>query len=129
MKAGARLRRAWQGMLQDGEGLPGGLGFVLRAAQVAAEGRRVRLSLPRGNPALERLSASEARRGIEAALAKRLGGPVTLELAEGAASGAIDPGKGRITDASARKDRLNRMMEGEPVLAAAVKAWDLELVD
>jgi hypothetical protein len=35
----------------------------------------------------------------------------------------------RITSESARRDRLQRMMEGEPVLHAAVQAWDLELVD
>jgi hypothetical protein len=40
----------------------------------------------------------------------------------------VDP-RGRITAETARKDRLLRMMEGEPVLSAAVQAWDLELVD
>jgi DNA polymerase-3 subunit gamma/tau len=125
---GARLRRAWTGMLQDGEGLPPGLGFMMRAAQIAPEGRTVRLTFPPGNPAVERLAHSAAKQGVEQALAKRLGGPVTLVLATGASS-AIDPQQGRITAASARQDRLKRMMEGEPVLAAAVQAWDLELVD
>jgi hypothetical protein len=53
---------------------------------------------------------------------------VTLELAT-AAAGAVDPRRGRITAETARNDRLTRMMEGEPVLTAAVQAWDLELVD
>jgi hypothetical protein len=53
---------------------------------------------------------------------------VTLELATGAAA-AVDPRQGRITAESAKKDRLARLMEGEPVLSAAVQAWDLELVD
>jgi hypothetical protein len=39
------------------------------------------------------------------------------------------PGGNRITAESARRDRLQRLMEGEPVLAAAVQAWDLELLD
>jgi len=125
---GARLRRAWTGMLQDGEGLPPGMGFMMRAAQIAPEGRTVRLTFPPGNPAIERLAHSGAKQGVEQALAKRLGGPVTLVVATGASS-AIDPQQGRITAASARHDRLKRMMEGEPVLAAAVQAWDLELVD
>ena len=30
---------------------------------------------------------------------------------------------------STRRDKLRRMTEGEPTLAAAVQAWDLELVD
>lgn len=125
---GARLRRAWNGMLQEGDGLPAGMSFMLRAAQVSAEGRSVRLALAPGSPALERLSDASARRRIEQALAKRLGGAVTLELATGAAA-AIDPAKGRITAESARQDRLRRLMDGEPVLAAAVQAWDLELVE
>ena len=64
----------------------------------------------------------------EPSLRGRTGGAVTLELATGAAA-AIDPRQGRITAESAKKDRLARMMEGEPVLSAAVQAWDLELVD
>jgi DNA polymerase-3 subunit gamma/tau len=126
---GARLKRAWTGILQEGEGLPPGMSGLLRAAQVApAAGRVVRMTVPPGHPALERLSGLTARHGLEDALGRRLGGPVTLELATGAA-GAVDPGKGRITAETARKDRLARLMEGEPVLSAAVQAWDLELVD
>jgi hypothetical protein len=126
---GARLRRAWTGILQEGEGLPPGMAGLLRAAQVSAGGgRMVRMTVPPGHPALERLSGLAARRGLEDALARRLGAAVTLELATGAA-GAVDPGRGRITAETARKDRLARMMEGEPVLTAAVQAWDLELVD
>ena len=125
---GARLRRAWQGILHDGDGLPPGMGFVLRAAQLAPEGRTVRMALPAGNPAIERLSHSAAKHALEQALGTRLGGRVTLELATGAAT-AADPRQNRITAASARHDKLRRLMEGEPVLSAAVQAWDLELVD
>jgi hypothetical protein len=125
---GARLRRAWTGILQESEGLPPGMAGLLRGAQVSAEGRTVRLALPPAHPALEKLSGAAARRGIEDALARRLGGRVTLAVATGAAA-AIDPRQGRITAESAKKDRLARMMEGEPVLSAAVQAWDLELVD
>jgi hypothetical protein len=65
---------------------------------------------------------------VEESLGRRLGGPVTLEIGTGAAA-AIDPARGRITAASARQDRLSRMMDGEPLLSAAVQAWDLELLD
>jgi len=125
---GARLRRAWNGMLQEGDGLPPGTGFILRAAQLEAAGRTVRLTFPPGSPALERLSQPAARHAVEQALARRLGGVVKLDLATGASS-AIDPAQGRFTAESVRRDRLKRMMEGEPLLAAAVQAWDLELVD
>jgi len=125
---GARLRRAWTGILQEGEGLPPGMAGLLRGAQLSAEGRTVRLALPPAHPALEKLSGTSARRAMEDALARRLGGAVTLELATGAGV-AVDPRRGRITDESAKKARLDRMMEGEPVLSAAVQAWDLELVD
>jgi len=77
---------------------------------------------------MERLSSSTARSALEQALARRLGGRVALELAAGGAT-AVDPRQNRITAASARQDRLRRLMEGEPVLSAAVQAWDLELVD
>jgi hypothetical protein len=125
---GARLRRAWTNVLQEGDGLAAGMAPLLRAAQVSAQGRTVTLALPPTHPALERLSSAAAKRGIEEALARRLGGAVTLELATGAAA-AVDPRQGRITAESAKKARLDRMMEGEPVLAAAVQALDLELVD
>jgi hypothetical protein len=126
---GARLRRAWTGILQEGDGLPPGMGMLVRAAQLSAEGRTVKLTFTPNHPALEKLSAPGAKRGLEDALARRLGGAVTLELAAGGAAAAIDPRQGRITAESARKDRLARLMEGEPVLSAAVQAWDLELVD
>jgi hypothetical protein len=125
---GARLRRAWQGILGDGEGLPPGTSLLLRAAQVAPEGRTVRMTLAAGSPAAERLSQPAARQALEQALGRRLGGRVSLQLATGAAT-AIDPKQNRITAASARHDKLRRLMEGEPVLSAAVQAWDLELVD
>jgi hypothetical protein len=88
----------------------------------------VRLTFPPGSPALERLSQPAAKQAVEQALGRRLAGPVRLEVATGAAS-AIDPAQGRFTAESVRRDRLKRMMETEPVLAAAVQAWDLELVD
>jgi hypothetical protein len=126
---GARLRRAWTGILQEGDGLPPGVSMLARAAQLSAEGRTVKMVFPANHPALERLSELGTRRGLEDAFARRLGGAVTLALAAGGAAAAIDPRQGRITAESARKDRLARLMEGEPVLSAAVQAWDLELVD
>jgi hypothetical protein len=105
------------------------MSMLVRAAQLSAEGRTVRMVFPAKHPALERLSELGSKRGLEEAFARRLGGAVTLELITGSAAAAIDPRQGRITAESARKDRLARLMDGEPVLSAAVQAWDLELVD
>ena len=60
---------------------------------------------------------------------KRVLGCTDTRAGATGAAGAVDPGRGRITAETARKDRLARLMEGEPVLSAAVQAWDLELVD
>ncbi|HEX2202175.1 MAG TPA: hypothetical protein VHG91_02700 [Longimicrobium sp.] len=119
----ARLRRAWGLILAEGDGLQQGMGLMMRAARISCEGRTVRLEFPAGHPAYEKISHPTAKRALEDALARRLGGgPVALAVATGAAAAAI-------TADSARRDRLERMMEGEPVLRAAVQAWDLELVD
>jgi DNA polymerase-3 subunit gamma/tau len=125
----ARVVAAWRTMLQNLEGLPSGMGLMLRAARPSAgAGREVRLEFPHGHPAVERLQTPTTRKAVEDALARRLGGAVTLAVTTGAAA-AIDPSTSRFTAASVRADRLQRLMEGEPVLAAAVKALDLELVE
>jgi hypothetical protein len=77
---------------------------------------------------VDQLSTPVAKRALEDALARRLGGPVTLSFGVGDAP-AQQVGGNRITAESARRDRLQRLTEGEPVLAAAVQAWDLELLD
>ncbi|HEV2148945.1 MAG TPA: hypothetical protein VGR37_16185, partial [Longimicrobiaceae bacterium] len=89
----------------------------------------VRVAVPPGSPVLDRLSAPAARRTLEDALGKRVGRRVTLSFSEGQASGGDGAGPGRITAESARRDRLRRLTEEEPLLAAAVQEWDLELVD
>jgi DNA polymerase III subunit gamma/tau len=125
----ARLTAAWRTLLQNGEGLPSGMGMMMRAARMApAGGRQARLEFPPGHPAVERLQNPVTRKAVEDALARRLGGPVSLLIATGAAA-ALDNGSSRFTAESVRRDRLERLMEGEPLLAAAVKALDLELVD
>jgi hypothetical protein len=90
------------------------------------EGGVVRVDLPAAQLALEPISSPANRRTLEAQLSQRLGRKVTLRYAAGDAPAG---GTTRITTESAKRDRLERMMEGEPVLAAAVQAWDLELAD
>jgi hypothetical protein len=61
-------------------------------------------------------------------MGRRLGRAVSLDFV---ALDEAGPGGGemRITAETARRDRLQRLTEEEPLLAAAVQAWDLELVD
>jgi DNA polymerase-3 subunit gamma/tau len=124
-----QLRHAWRAVLEEGEGVPGGMGLVLRATQVAIEGEdTVRVEVTPGSPLLERMESPAARRPLEHALSQRLGRPVRVAFAE-VSGGAAAPGANRITAETARRDRLTRLTSEEPLLAAAVQEWDLELID
>ncbi len=127
------LRRAWRSLVEDGEGIPPGMSLFLKPAQVSpGPGGEVRVTVPPASPVLDRLSAPAARRPLEEALGRRLGRRVSLAFAQGqqdAGGGGGGTGTGRITAESARRDRLRRLTEEEPLLAVAVQEWDLELVD
>jgi hypothetical protein len=125
----ARVRRAWASMLQEGDGVPGGMSVFLRAARLAVQGNEVRVEFPAGSPVLERMGSAASRRPIEEAIARRLGAEVKLFFTMGQAAAVEESAGSRITAESAKKDRLRRLAEGEPTLAAAVQAWDLELVE
>jgi hypothetical protein len=114
-------------MLQ--EGVPNGLGFFLRTARLLVQGSEVRVEFPAGSPALDKLGSSVSRKPIEETMALKLGAEVKLVFTVGQAAAVEESGGSRITAESAKKDRLRRLAEGEPTLAAAVQAWDLELVE
>jgi DNA polymerase III subunit gamma/tau len=125
----ASLRRAWRAVLEDGSGVPSGMGFFLRAAELSViDDATVGIGLPPGSPVVERMASPTVRRGLEGALAHRLGRGVTVTLVTGAASG-VETSTGRITAETARRDRLKRLVEEDPLLAAAVREWDLELLE
>ena len=128
-----QLRRAWKSLMEDGEGMPPGVPFLLKSAAVAAgPGGEVRVTVPPASPVLDRLSTPAARKPLEEALGRRLGRRVSLSFTQGqqdAGGGGGGTGAGRITAESARRDRLRRLTEEEPLLAVAVQEWDLELVD
>ncbi|WP_420130324.1 DNA polymerase III subunit gamma/tau [Longimicrobium sp.] len=125
---GRALNDAWKSMMADGTAIPGALRMILRSvSRVTAEGGQVRVELPSAS-LIPDVSSPASRRALEDALGKRLGRKVAVNYVAGQAP-AGGPAATRITNESARRDRLQRMMEGEPVLAAAVQAWDLELVD
>jgi DNA polymerase-3 subunit gamma/tau len=126
----ARVRRAWTSMVQDGDGVPKGTSMFLRSAGLTVRGNEVRVELPAGALVMDRLRSASERKPLEEAMGRRLGGvEVRLTFAEGGAATVEDAGGNRITAESAKRDRLRRLTEGEPTLAAAVQAWDLELVE
>jgi DNA polymerase-3 subunit gamma/tau len=125
---GRALNDAWKSVMADGTAIPGALRMILRSvSRVTAEGGQARVELPSAS-LIPDVSSAASRRALEEALGKRLGRKVAVNYVAGQAP-AGGPSVTRITNESARRDRLQRMMEGEPVLAAAVQAWDLELVD
>jgi hypothetical protein len=131
------LSEAWKAIMADPTAIPGALRMILRSVVrvVPAENGQARVEMPKASLNIPEVSSATTRRTLEDALGRRLGRKVTVAYAatEGPAMGNPGGGGGgapaRITSESAKRDRLNRMMEGEPVLAAAVQAWDLELVD
>lgn len=126
----ASVRRAWKAVLEEGSRVPAGTGFFLRAADLglADGGATVRVILPANAPVPEPLSDARRRAPLEQALASRLGGPVRIEIVAGE-TGPVPAADRRITAESARQERLRRMAAEEPLLEAAVREWDLELLD
>jgi DNA polymerase III subunit gamma/tau len=126
---GRALNEAWRAVMADATAIPGALRMILRSvSRVAAEGGQARVELPASSLSIPEVSSPTSRRALEEALGRRMGRRVSVLYVAGQAS-AGGPAATRITNESARRDRLQRMMEGEPVLAAAVQALDLELVD
>jgi hypothetical protein len=114
--------------MADATAIPAALRMILRSvSRVSAEGGQARVELPSAS-LIPDVGSPTSKRAVEEALGKRLGRKVAVHYVAGQAP-AGGPAGTRITNESARRDRLQRMMEGEPVLAAAVQAWDLELVD
>jgi DNA polymerase-3 subunit gamma/tau len=128
------LRQAWTAVLADTEAVPPALRMVLRSVRVSpGDGGTVTIPVPPAMLAIDPVTSPANRRSLEGALGRQLGRRVTVRYVASEAPMMSNAGGGaapaRITSESARRDRLQRMMEGEPVLAAAVQAWDLELVD
>jgi DNA polymerase-3 subunit gamma/tau len=125
----SRVRHAWRAALEDGSGLPAGMSPLLRAAPIALVGdATVRVEVAPGSPVLDRLATPASRRPLEKALSRRLGQPISLDF-RAASVGQESASGARITAESARRDRLKRLTEEEPLLAKAVQEWDLELLD
>ena len=123
-----QVKRAWRSVLEDGDGVPAGMKLVLRPAELSLDrDQGIRIGVPANSPVLERLESPAARRALEDAMARRLGRPVSLVFATSDSRDA--PAEQRITAESVKRDRLRRLTEEEPLLAAAVEEWDLELIE
>ncbi|HYW13176.1 MAG TPA: DNA polymerase III subunit gamma/tau [Longimicrobium sp.] len=128
------VRQAWATVLADGAAVPPALRMVLRPVRVSpGEGGTIVVPVAPSTLAIDPVTSPVNRRTLEEALGRQLGRRVTVKYVANEAPLPPSSGGGsapaRITSESARRDRLRHMMEGEPVLAAAVQAWDLELVD
>ena len=127
------LNDAWKAVMADPQAIPAALRMLLRSVvRVSPEGPgTVAVPVSAGTLGMDPITSPVNRRALEDALGRQLGRRVAVKYmaAAGEAAGRGAPAAGRITSESARRDRLQRMMEGEPVLLAAVQAWDLELVD
>jgi DNA polymerase III subunit gamma/tau len=123
------IRRVWRSLIEEGTHTTGGLGLLLRAADLALVGEQeVEVRLPAGTPPLERLEDHTRRSSLERAFTERLGLPITIRFVVAEVdSGEL--GQRRITVEGARQERLRRLASEEPLLAAAVQEWDLELID
>jgi regulator of extracellular matrix RemA (YlzA/DUF370 family) len=105
------------------------MGFLLRAAELSLAGNEgVTIGLPKGSPVMERMENPALRKLLEDAFIGRLGRPVTLAFTA-AGDAHADTSSQRITAATARRDRLKRLVDENPLLAAAVQEWDLELLE
>jgi hypothetical protein len=123
------LRRAWRAVLEDGSGVPPGMGFLLRAAELSVvDDRSVSIGLAPGSPVLERMENPATRKPLMDALVARLGRSVNVAFVSSAGSG-VETSSQRITAETARRDRLRRLVDEDPLLAAAVREWDLELLE
>lgn len=129
----SELGRAWASVMADADAVPPALRMVLRPARVSpGDGGDVVVAVSPATLGMDPVTSPANRRSLQDALGRQLGRRVNLRYVASeapAASGGGTSAPARITSESARRDRLERMMDGEPVLAAAVQAWDLELVD
>ena len=125
----AAVRRAWKAMLEEGDLVPARMKVILRGCDVSLGGPgRVRVTLPPGSPPPEEFADARSRARFEAWLTDRVGSPTSLEFATPDAA-SMEPSRRRITADGAREEKLRRLTAEEPLLEAAVKEWDLELLD
>jgi len=125
----SHLRRAWARLLESGKGVPRGMLPFLRAAEVRVPEEGVlEVALPEG-PALERLSEASTLRTLQDALGSHGDAPARLRISRGEDSGAGGGGRERITPETLQRERVQKLLEREPLLEQAVEELDLEFLE
>jgi DNA polymerase-3 subunit gamma/tau len=120
-----RARSAWREMIAGGRALRPGQGIALRAARLVeldSEGR-LHVSVARNTPGAELLGDLVTCRRIEEELSQRLQRPIRLAEADQAEAPP------RVSPDAARRQRLERLVEGDQGLRRLVDRLDLELMD
>ena len=120
------IQTAWQEMIAAGKVLRPGQGIALRAAQIVglSPDGKLRIAATAGTPSAEVLEDIVTRRRIEEELSKRVGRPIRIE-SEGE-NGPLPP---RVSQETARKQRLDKLVERDQGLQQLVDELDLELMD
>ena len=114
-------------MLATRGGVPRGLRSFLHAARRERAGKTgLRLTISPG-PGLDRLRQPGTVPRLREALASHLGYTPDIDIVEGRETGPSAPR--HVSPKQARRERLQELVEREPLLARAVEELDLELVD
>lgn len=124
---GADPVTAFEAVLRQGRAtLPGGLPTILKGASVEKAGESgLRIGLPDGM-GLDDLPRNSVP-ALRKALANRVGFAPELEFDEGRNKAPSAPRA--VSPEQVRQERLEELVEREPLLARAVEELDLELVD
>ena len=118
---------AFDQLLASGRGIPSGLRPFLREARCERVGERgLRLTVPPG-PGLDRLRTPGIVGRLCEAVGELLGFRPRIDVAEGRRTEPAGPRA--VSPEQARRERLGELVEREPLLARAVKEFDLELLD
>ena len=118
---------AFDSLLAKGEGMPSGLRAFLHGAGRRRMGERgIRLTVSPG-PGLDRLRAPGGTNALAAALQRQLGYRPKIDVDEGLNERPSRPPAS--SPQQVRQERLEELVEREPLLARAVEELDLELVD
>ncbi len=120
------VQTAWQEMIAAGKVLRPGQGIALRAARILGLSPEGKLSIAatEGTPSAEVLEDTVTRRRIEEELSKRIGRPIRIET--GGENGPLPP---RVSQETAREQRLAKLVEQDQGLQQLVDELDLELID
>jgi len=120
------IQAAWQEMIAAGKVLRPGQGIALRAARIVGLGSdgKLRIAATAGTPSAEVLEDTVTRRRIEEELSKRIGRPIRIET--GGENGPLPP---RVSQDTAREQRLAKLVEQDQGLQELVDELDLELID